>query len=94
MANNIAAIVLLALASVTANLSTERASPHIDGAIGWPLTAMLLIAGIMVLATELTVAVAISVGLLYLMIGISLISAILGYRNRSSDRPRARRQDA
>lgn len=94
MANNIAAIVLLALASITANLSTERASPHIDGAIGWALTAILLIAGIMVLATDLTVAVAISVGLLYLMIGIALISAMLGYRNRSSGRARARRQDA
>lgn len=91
MVYQLAIIALLGLASISANLSTERASPRIPGMIGWPLTAVFTAAGIVLLASAFPVAVAISMGLLYLMAGISLVSAILGYRNRSKRRVKASR---
>lgn len=79
----------LALACVLANLSTERAAPRIPAAIGWPLTALLVVCAIAALCRDLSLPVAISVASLYLMAGIAVVSALLGYRNRSR-RPSAR----
>lgn len=84
MTYSLAVVVLLGIASITANLSTERASPRIHGALGWPITLALAVAGIALLSRALPLEVALAVALLYLMTGIIVVSALLGYRNRKS----------
>ncbi|MCD0505325.1 hypothetical protein [Bordetella petrii] len=87
-------LLALALASILANLSTERASPRMSGLLGWPLALALAVGAVLLLARSLSLAVAISVALLYLMAGIPLVSALLGYRNRSRRSPRPARHES
>lgn len=91
MAPSLLSLLLLALASILANLSTQRASPRVPAMLGWPLALALAIGATALLAGLLSLPVAISVTLLYLMAGIPLVSALLGYRNRSRARPRLAR---
>lgn len=86
-------LLALALASILANLCTERASPRIPGPLGWPLALALAVGAVMLLARSFSLAVAISIALLYLMAGIPLVSALLGYRNRSRRGPRLARHE-
>src|SRR5690606_37284883 len=81
-------------ASILANLSTQRTSPRVPAALGWPLVLALAAGATVLLAGNLSLAVAISVTLLYLMTGIPLVSALLGYLNRSRARPRLARHES
>ncbi|MDM9559665.1 hypothetical protein [Bordetella petrii] len=94
MASPLFSLLLLALASILANLSTQRASPRVPAALGWPLVLALAAGATVLLAGNLSLAVAISVTLLYLMTGIPLVSALLGYRNRSRAHPRLARHES
>lgn len=76
------AVPALLLACVTANLSTARGRPHLDGRIGWPLSIALLAAAIAALMQRLGGLEAGAVAFSALMLGIPSVSAVLGLRNR------------
>lgn len=80
------AVTCLALASVTANLSTERARPRLNPVLGWSLTIALLGAAIVALAQPLGKAEAVAVALAGLMIGIPCVSSWIGLRRRKDGR--------
>ncbi len=78
------AVPALLLACVTANLSTARGRPHLDGRIGWPLTLAMLAAATAALMQRLGGVEAAAVALTALMLGIPVVSALIGLRHRKS----------
>ena len=82
MSFSLAAAVGLLLAAITANLSTERAQPRLNPALGWPLTFAFFALAVAALTRHLGMAVAMAVALAGLMVCIPGVSAWMGWRQR------------
>lgn len=81
------AMITLAMASVVALLSTQRAKPsYLRGNVGWVLASVLAIAAVFLFMQQWGVAVAVSAALLALMAGIPLASTVIGRRQRQEPR--------
>lgn len=80
------ATLVVALASLTACLSTPRARPRLPARAGWLLGSGLLALAIALLAGGMGLAEAAAFAVSGLMVGVPAVSALLGWRHRQGQR--------